>query len=117
MPHLTEARIRARSQQRRPYKLYDARGLYLRIETSGSAPVACSSIGIGGKEKLLALGAYPYVSLKRAREKRDEARTLSQMATTPRNRSERLAKQSYVRGDCCRVARSAAEAICSPRHL
>jgi hypothetical protein len=30
----------------------------------------------GGKEKLLALGAYPDVPLRRAREKRDEARRL-----------------------------------------
>jgi hypothetical protein len=30
----------------------------------------------GGREKLLALGAYPDVALRRAREKRDEARRL-----------------------------------------
>lgn len=36
-----------------------------------------------GKEKLLALGAYPDVGLKAAREKRDEARRLIAEGTDP----------------------------------
>lgn len=37
----------------------------------------------GGKEKLLTLGGYPDVPLKRAREKRDEARRLVADGTDP----------------------------------
>ena len=46
-----------------------------------------------GKEKLLAIGAYPDVSLKRAREKRDEARRLLADGIDPstQRRAEKLA--------------------------
>jgi integrase len=46
-----------------------------------------------GKEKLLAIGAYPDVSLKRAREKRDEARRLLADGIDPsaQRKAEKLA--------------------------
>ena len=79
MPALTELQIRAAKPREKPYKLFDERGLYLLI-----TPVADSYRGrlwrlryrYSNVEKLLALGNYPDVSLKRAREKRDEARRL-----------------------------------------
>ena len=75
MPFLSEARIRAAKPADKPYKLFDERGLYLKVETSGSR-LWRFKYRHGGKEKLLALGAYPDVTLKRAREKRDQARRL-----------------------------------------
>jgi integrase len=59
------------------YKLADERGMYLLVKPDGARwwrldyrrPVT-------GKRNTLSLGIYPDVSLKRAREKRDEARTL-----------------------------------------
>jgi len=75
MPFLSESRIRAARPSDKAYKLYDERGLYLRVETSGSR-LWRFKYRHGGKERLLALGAYPDVSLKMAREKRDKARRL-----------------------------------------
>jgi integrase len=77
-PHmgtLSEVRVRAAKPKDKPYKLFDERGLYLRVERSGGR-LWRFRYHFGGKEKLLALGAYPDVSLKRAREKREEARRL-----------------------------------------
>lgn len=79
MPALTELQIRAAKPREKPYKLFDERGLFLLI-----TPGADSYRGRlwrlryrhSNVEKLLALGNYPDVSLKRAREKRDDARRL-----------------------------------------
>jgi hypothetical protein len=55
------------------YKLFDERGLFMLVTPTGGR-LWRFRYGHGGAEKLLALGAYPDVSLKRAREKRDDAR-------------------------------------------
>jgi integrase len=75
MAALTEARIRAAKPTQKPYKLFDERGLYLYIVPTGGR-LWRFRYRHGGVEKLLALGSYPDVPLKRAREKRDEARRL-----------------------------------------
>ena len=75
MAALTEARIRAAKPTQKPYKLFDERGLYLHIVPAGGR-LWRFRYRHGGVEKLLALGSYPDVPLKRAREKRDEARRL-----------------------------------------
>lgn len=72
---LTEPKIKAARPKEKPYKLFDERGLYLFVTPSG-ARLWRLKYRLNGKEKLLALGAYPDVPLKRAREKRDEARRL-----------------------------------------
>lgn len=59
------------------YKLSDGGGLYLLVNTNGSRYWRLK-YRVAGKEKLLALGVYPDVSLSDARAKRDEAkRTLA----------------------------------------
>jgi integrase len=55
------------------YKLSDGGGLYLLVNTSGSRYWRLK-YRVAGKEKLLALGVYPDVSLADARAKRDEAK-------------------------------------------
>lgn len=72
---LTEPKIKAARPKEKPYKLFDERGLYLFVTPSGGR-LWRLKYRLNGKEKLLALGAYPDVPLKRAREKRDEARRL-----------------------------------------
>lgn len=57
------------------YKLSDERGLYLLIKPNGSRYWRMK-YRFGGKEKKLALGVYPDVSLAEARNRRDEARKL-----------------------------------------
>ena len=72
---LTETAIRSAKPREKPYKLFDERGLYLLVAPTGGR-LWRFRYRHGGKEKLLAVGAYPDVPLRRAREKRDEARRL-----------------------------------------
>jgi len=73
MPILNESRIRAAKPAEKPYKLFDERGLFMLMTPTGGR-LWRFRYRHGGVEKLLTLGAYPDVSLKRAREKRDDAR-------------------------------------------
>jgi integrase len=72
---LTEAAVKAAKPSASARKLYDEKGLFLFVPPTG-ARLWRFRYRLHGKEKLLALGAYPDVSLKRAREKRDAARRL-----------------------------------------
>ena len=55
------------------YRLFDSQGLYIEVAPSGGKWWRLK-YRILGKEKRLSLGVYPEVSLKDAREKRDQAR-------------------------------------------
>lgn len=71
---LTDASIRQAKPFEKERKLFDEKGLFLLVTPKGSK-LWRLKYRHAGKEKKLSLGAYPEVSLKRAREKRDEART------------------------------------------
>src|SRR5215471_12876572 len=92
MPVLNEARIRASRPKDRPYKLFDERGLFMLVTPVGGR-LWRFRYRYNGVEKLLTLGAYPDVSLKRAREKRDDARRLVADGSDPsaKRRAERNA--------------------------
>ena len=70
---LSDTRVRGAKPSDRQYKLYDGRGLFLLVTPTGGR-LWRLKYRINGGEKLISLGAYPDVGLKRAREKRDEAR-------------------------------------------
>ena len=72
---LTEAEIRAVKAPDKPLKLFDGGGLYLLVNPNGSRWWRLK-YRVAGREKLMSLGVYPDVPLKRAREKRDEARRM-----------------------------------------
>ena len=72
---LTDTAIKAAKPREKPYKLFDGEGLYLLINPDGSRWWRLK-YRYGGKEKLLALGTYPGTGLKKARDKRDDARNL-----------------------------------------
>ncbi|MFT0170957.1 tyrosine-type recombinase/integrase [Paraburkholderia mimosarum] len=72
---LTDTTIRNAKPGDKPLKLFDGGGLFLLIAPTGGK-LWRLKYRFDGKEKLLALGAYPDVSLKKAREHRDEARKL-----------------------------------------
>ncbi len=57
------------------YKLSDEKGLFLLVTPSGGKWWRLK-YRFAGKEKLLSLGVYPDISLKAARERREEARRL-----------------------------------------
>lgn len=72
---LTDTAIRTAKPDTKPVRMFDGGGLYLEISPAGGK-LWRLKYRFGGKEKRLALGAYPEVSLKEARERRDEARKL-----------------------------------------
>jgi integrase len=72
---LTDTAVRNAKPELKPRKLADEKGLFLLIHSNGSKYWRFK-YRFGGKEKLLALGIYPDVSLAQARQRRDEARKL-----------------------------------------
>lgn len=72
---LTDTQIRQLKPKDKPYKRADGGGLYIHVTPKGSKLWRCR-YRFGGSEKLLSFGAYPEVSLARAREKRHEAKVL-----------------------------------------
>jgi len=79
---LTDKQIRALAPRDKPYKVTDAQGLSLLVNPGGSK-LWRYRYEVGGKEKMLALGAYPEVSLAQARDARDEARALHRQGRDP----------------------------------
>jgi len=72
---LTDTTIRNAKPAGKTKKLFDTGGLYLEVAPSGGKWWRLK-YRFAGKEKRLSLGVYPDVSLKDARERRDEARKL-----------------------------------------
>ncbi|QQJ96425.1 integrase arm-type DNA-binding domain-containing protein [Burkholderia ambifaria] len=70
---LTDTAIRTAKPGPKIQKIYDSNGLFLQVMPSGQKYWRLKYY-FAGKEKLLALGVYPDVSLAVARKKRDEAR-------------------------------------------
>ena len=71
---LTDTKAKQAKPKEKTYRLSDEKGMYLEITPKGGKYWRLK-YRFSGKEKRLALGVYPDTSLKRAREKRDEART------------------------------------------
>lgn len=69
---LTDIAARNAKPKDKPYKLYDSQGLYLNVTPAGGK-VWRYKYKVDGKEKLLSIGKYPIISLKKAREIRDRA--------------------------------------------
>ena len=72
---LTDTTVRNTKPAEKPIKLTDGRGLYLLLKPNGSRWWRFD-YRYGGKRKTLSMGVYPDVSLKDARNRRDEARKL-----------------------------------------
>lgn len=72
---LTDISIRAAKPEEKPYKLADGGGLYLMVHPNGSKYWRLK-YRVAGKEKVLAIGKYPLISLGEARERREQAKRL-----------------------------------------
>ena len=70
---LSNTKIRGVKPSEKPIKLFDGGGLFLLVTPQGSK-LWRLKYRHEGKEKLLALGTYPEISLADAREQRDKAR-------------------------------------------
>jgi integrase len=79
---LSDAACRAAKPAEKPYKLSDAAGLHLLVERNGSR-LWRHAYRFDGKQKLIALGAYPAVSLSDARTARDANKALLAVGLDP----------------------------------
>ncbi len=79
---LSDAKARNANPRTKPYKLTDGEGLFLVVMPSGSKYWRLRYF-IAGKEKTLALGVYPDVSLADARDRRAQARKVLAAGNDP----------------------------------
>jgi integrase len=82
VPPLTDIQINKERPKEKDSKLADGGGLYLLVTTAGSK-LWRFKYRFADKEKLLALGSYPEISLSEARKQREEARRLLANGTDP----------------------------------
>ena len=94
---LNDTRIRTTKPCKRPIKLSDSGGLYLLIAPHGSK-LWRLAYRFGGKQKTLAIGAYPTSTLKAARDKREEAKRLLANGIDP-SAQRQLDKQIKATGN------------------
>jgi len=94
---LTNTAIKAAQSRSQSYKLFDGKGLFLSVEPSGGK-LWRLKYRYDGKEKKLALGAFPETGLKEARVRRDEARKLLGAGIDPgaQRKIEKLGKAVRV---------------------
>lgn len=79
---LTYTKCKASKANEKPYKIADGGGLYLEIMPNGSKCWRMKYRYLG-KEKRLAFGVYPIVSLADARDERDKAKKLLVQGVDP----------------------------------
>ncbi|HEY8856924.1 MAG TPA: integrase arm-type DNA-binding domain-containing protein [Rugosibacter sp.] len=93
---LTDIAIKNTKPQAKPIRLADERSLYLLLNPNGSRWWRFD-YRFDGKHKTISFGIYPDVSLKLARERRDEARTLLATGVDPgaQRRAEKQAKADF----------------------
>lgn len=92
---LTAKAVSAAKSQSKPYKLYDGEGLYLLIAVNGSRYWRFK-YRFDGKEKHLAVGVYPEVSLAQARSVSREAKVNISKGVDPAD--EKRQKKARVKG-------------------
>lgn len=93
---LTDTAIRKIKPTDKSYKLTDCSGLYLLIKPNGSK-LWYMKYRIDGKEKKLAFGPYPDVSLFKARQLRDAARAKVREGADP-SADKKIAQQKKKNG-------------------
>ncbi len=91
---LTDAAVRAAKPRAKPYKISDGGGLHLLVQPNGSR-LWRLAYRFAGKQKTIALGSYPTVSLAKARESRENAKRLIADGLDPsvQKRREKLASK------------------------
>lgn len=91
MPPLTEAKIKSIKKSGKIERYHDRQGLYLELSVAGGKHWRFK-YSFAGKEKRLSFGPWPEVSLKEAREKRDDARKALRDGVDPRSLQENIGK-------------------------
>lgn len=89
---LTDMQAKKAQPGDKPYKIADSGGLYLYVAPTGLRSWRMK-FRFQGKEKLLTFGPYPDVSIKEARDKRDEARRALRDNVDPSGARERAQRE------------------------
>lgn len=92
---LSDPKVKKAKPEAKPYKLADGGGMYLEVMPNGSKYWRLK-YRYAGKEKRLALGVYPDVSLSLARERRGEARKLLANGVDPGEIKQTQKKQNQI---------------------
>ena len=102
---LTDTAIKKAKPGPSPAKLSDGKGMYLLVTESGSK-LWRWKYRADGREKVMALGSYPDVSLAQAREAMGTARKVLAAGSDPmvQRKAEKLAKQSAAENSFQTVA-------------
>lgn len=87
--NLSDIQVRKSKSESKAYKLSDGGGMYLEVMPNGSKYWRLK-YRFEGKEKKLALGVYPDVSLALARERRQDARSLLAKGVDPSEKKKPL---------------------------
>lgn len=95
---LTDTAIRNTKPRDRDYKLADGGGLYLLITPAGGK-LWRLKFRTDGREKKLAIGSYPEISLGDARKRRDEARELLAAGKDPSREKQRKKVRSRLESE------------------
>ena len=98
---LTDAKCRSEPAGEKLHKLSDAGGLQLWVQPSGTR-LWRLAYRFEGKQKLLALGIYPSVSLAKARQSRDDAKRLLSKGLDP-GAERRLCAQADANSSTFRI--------------
>lgn len=106
---LTDKKCVAAKPKDKSYKLTDGGGLYLQVQPNGARHWRMKYY-FQGKEKLLALGAYPILTLAEAREKRD------QIKRTLANGQDPSAKRKEAKREAIRKSRTTFESVALEWH-
>jgi integrase len=95
---LSDAQIRKSNSKSKAYKLSDGGGMYLEVMPSGSKYWRLK-YRFEGKEKRLALGVYPDVSLALARERRQDARKLLATGIDPSENKKAIKAAKFEKSE------------------
>lgn len=93
---LTDTKVRQTKPKAKPFKLSDGGGLYLQVQPKGGKYWRLA-YRYADKQKTLALGVYPQVSLSDARDKRDDAKKYLSNSIDPSNlMSKKVRKRNEI---------------------
>jgi integrase len=95
---LTDIAIRNAKAGPKPYKMGDALGLFLLVQPTGGK-LWRVKFRVDGREKKLAIGTYPEVSLAEARKRRDDARDLVAAGKDPAREKQRNKARARLEAD------------------
>lgn len=95
---LTDTAIRNSKARSEPFKISDGGGLHLIVQPNNSR-LWRLAYRFAGKQKTLALGSYPTVSLAKAREARDSAKRLLADGIDPSAQKRRDKRAARAAGD------------------